>query len=110
MKNDFKDLLDSYSQGAPDAGYTPAIGNALACLLKLGKAYKALAEAECNRHLTAREMQRQDRLGHSIRVVASNLPGVQTVTLSGDPRGCVVKLVMVSGYANDFGREGICVY
>lgn len=31
------------------------------------------------------------------------------VKLSGDPRGCTVKLIMPSGETNDWGKEGWCV-
>lgn len=29
--------------------------------------------------------------------------------MQGDPRGCVVKVAVPSGYTNDGGREGICI-
>lgn len=32
-----------------------------------------------------------------------------TPIFGGDPRGCVLKLKMPSGYTNDWGREGVCV-
>ena len=32
-----------------------------------------------------------------------------TPVFQGDPRGCVVKLKVPSGYTNDMGREGVCV-
>lgn len=40
---------------------------------------------------------------------AAGAAGVFTAILSGDPRGCVVKLGVPSGSTNDWGREGICI-
>ena len=42
-------------------------------------------------------------------VTAALAPYGITPVFQGDPRGCVVKLKVPSGYTNDMGREGVCV-
>lgn len=68
---------------------------------------KRYAEYVCNRGLTDREEQADQRNDDRIRYLARSIGcGVE---ISGDPRGCAVKLVLPDGYTNDFAHEGVCV-
>jgi hypothetical protein len=88
-------VLDCRTHG--NAAATPADCRKL---IKLAGRYHAQAEAECNgtgrtSPITARQ----------IGEVAARV-GAAAVSLSGDPRGAVVKLRWADGATNDFGGEG----
>lgn len=78
-------------------------------LCKVGRALDRLAEAACNGELTDRQMQRQARLRVGAVALCKALgPGFSPI-FGGDPRGCVLKLRVPSGAANDWGKDGYCV-
>jgi hypothetical protein len=66
-----------------------------------------LAETACNRELTVREIRKDEKVQMDILEILA--PHDCSAKFSGDPRGCVVKIIVPDGYTNDFGQEGICV-
>jgi hypothetical protein len=78
-------------------------------LCNLAGAIHRLAETACNRELTQREKMADERAERRIREVCAEIDKRLKVTTSGDPRGCVVMLVVPSGWTNDFCNEGVCV-
>ncbi len=82
-----------------------------ATLIGLATRHHELMEAECN----IGGMYDDD--GEPIAVLRDNREAVGYlakrlgcgVRFSGDPRGCTVKLILPSGEANDWGKEGWCV-
>lgn len=51
----------------------------------------------------ARIEKEQERLARRMRVLVAELPGVESVAVSGDPRGTVVKLKRTDGKYNTWG-------
>ena len=76
-------------------------------IMHLGTSYKRFAEAHCNRELTPAEQRKWLHIANRIAKLCSEW-GIQP-RIQNDPRGCTVKLVVPSGYTNDWGKEGICV-
>ena len=96
-----------------------------ALLCRHGKTYARIQEANCNGvdtfygESTASFAKRQERfekaLEHKeslierrIKAICAEL-GFPEPVLNGDPRGATVKIVLPSGKANDWGKEGYCV-
>jgi hypothetical protein len=77
-------------------------------LLRLAAKYRRHAEHECNYTLGEKQQMQQRDLSRAIHALAREI-GATGVILSGDPRGCTVKLTVKSGATNDFGNEGICI-
>lgn len=80
-------------------------------ILRIAQRHQNLATEYCNRDLTDRERKEYEE-GCEAKLVAVNkeyFDGKLGWKLSGDPRGCTVKLTVPSGRTNDWGREGICV-
>lgn len=77
-------------------------------MLRNAKRWNSLVTEECNRELTAKEHATKLRVRDALRIQARDI-GATGVILSGDPRGCVVKLTVKSKASNDFGGEGICI-
>ena len=109
---------------------TPEWGALTACstICRHAATLHRLAEESCNGHpmqanpyIDARELRKlqdkwdaridrqEDRTEGLITDAARRIKAVKGVKFSGDPRGCVVKLVLKSGRTNDFAQEGICV-
>lgn len=78
-------------------------------LMKLARSYHILCENACNRDLRAPEQRRMASIELRLATLAETILHGTTVLLSGDPRGCVVKLKLPSGFTDDFAREGLCV-
>lgn len=77
-------------------------------LLRMAKRWNTIATNECNRDLTAKEYKTKNNLCEGFKKLAERI-GATDVVLSGDPRGCTVKLQVKSGRTTDFGGEGICI-
>lgn len=76
-------------------------------IMRYAAVFQYLAVEDCNRELT--DAERNKRLRTANKLLAVCTPLDIKPKWSGDPRGCVVKLVVPDGYTNDMGREGICV-
>jgi hypothetical protein len=76
-------------------------------LMRYAATLQRLAETACNRELTVAEIRKEERI--QMDVIAILAPHDCEVKFGGDPRGCVVKIVVPDGYTNDWGAEGICV-
>lgn len=76
-------------------------------LLRYAATCQRLAEVACNRELTVSEIRKDEKMAMDIIAIVS--PHDCEAKFGGDPRGCVVKIVVPDGYTNDFGAEGICV-
>lgn len=76
-------------------------------ILRLSATIQRLAETACNRELAAQEIKREARAGMALKERLSHFSC--KATISGDPRGCCVKIQTPDGYTNDMGKEGICV-
>jgi hypothetical protein len=76
-------------------------------IMRYAATVQCLAETACNRELTPKEIRKDERVQMDIIDIVA--PHDIEVKFSGDPRGCVVKLVVPDGYTNDWGAEGICV-
>lgn len=76
-------------------------------LMRCAATLQRLAETACNRELTVTEIRTEERI--QLDVIAILAPHDCEAKFGGDPRGCVVKIVVPDGYTNDFGNEGICV-
>ena len=89
-----------------------SVGDLAANLIRLGKRANTLAVALCNGWV---EQGAYDRRHEAIKAKLDGLADGLFLTagwgysVGGDPRGCVLKLTVPSGYTNDFGREGVCV-
>ena len=80
-----------------------------ASMLRLAQTRQSLAIAECNVELSKAQRTRIDNTTRDIESLCVTAGKGYGCKVGGDPRGCVVKLTVPSGYVNDFGREGICV-
>lgn len=80
-----------------------------AVMLKLAQTQQTLAVAECNYELSKGQRTRIGSTTQAIEALCVEAGTGYGCKVGGDPRGCVVKLIVPSGYVNDFGREGICV-
>lgn len=76
-------------------------------IMRYAATLQRLAETACNRELTKAEILKDEAM--MAKVIEICAPSDIEPSFSGDPRGCVVKLVVPDGYTDDFGREGICV-
>ena len=79
------------------------------CLLhKRIKRYATRQEQACTYEWAwGDKWDKQDaRLEKSIFDLAVSLPGITGVTFQGDPRGYVVKLQLVNGASNTWGKDG----
>jgi hypothetical protein len=76
-------------------------------LMRYAATCQRLAETACNRELTEAEIRKEERI--QMDIIAIVVPHDCEAKFGGDPRGCVVKLVVPDGYTNDWGQEGICV-
>ena len=80
-------------------------------LIRLGKRHAKLMEDHCN----GRELYDAD--GEPLAVLRRNRQQIDSVCAAigckalyqGDPRGVTVKLILSDGFANDWGKEGLCV-
>ena len=77
-------------------------------ILRAANTLQRLASEACGRELTERELGAVDRLERKIGELTLAMCWPAPI-LGGDPRGCVVKLAVASGFTNDWGKEGICV-
>ena len=77
-------------------------------VLRAGSTIQRLAVEDCSRQLTEREIAMAERLEKRIHMITADM-GWPSPLFGGDPRGCVVKVRVPSGYTNDWGREGVCV-
>lgn len=121
---------------AESIGYTRFIAEICSRICRLAKTYHRLQEELCNgygdlawtlekngatretvgRVVAKMELARDEKeenIERLIKSYAESLPLVNGqhigVKFSGDPRGCVVKLIMPDGRTDDFAGEGICV-
>lgn len=80
-------------------------------ILRVAQRHQNLATEYCNRDLTEREIKEYEDGCEEILIKIRDeyFDGKLGWVLSGDPRGCTVKLTVPSGRTNDWGREGICV-
>lgn len=100
-------LADCQKHGASTATITDC-----KALIGKGKLHTSLMVETCN----GREMYDSDdeplpvlrNCRKAIEKLAKAV-GATGVVFGGDPRGCTVKLTFADGYANDMGREGLCV-
>ena len=78
-------------------------------ILRNAAIIQRVAVTQCNRELTEGE-KKQDFTACD-RVTAACFPWGIVPRFSGDPRGCVVKLILPSGRWNSFGgaEDGYCV-
>lgn len=86
-------------------------------LMRYSATLHRLAEELCNGYQdwqgnwdakrTSLAEKKQERIERKAAQVAAAIGG--KVITSGDPRGCVLKVVFPDGYTNDWGKEGICV-
>ena len=80
-----------------------------AAMMKLATIRQTLAVAECNYELSKSQRTRISNTTQAIEKLCVEAGPGYGCKVGGDPRGCVVKLTVPSGYVNDFGQEGICV-
>lgn len=95
-------------------------------LMRHAKTYHRLQEMACNgveshhgesNASFAKRQQRHEewvekrdgQIERRIRAIVASMGEGFGVVVSGDPRGCCVRLVLPSGKTNDWGREGWCV-
>jgi hypothetical protein len=76
-------------------------------LMRIAAPLQRLAETACNRELTEREIRKEEKLQMDIIAILAVVDC--EAKFGGDPRGCVVKIVVPDGHTNDWGQEGICV-
>ena len=95
MSSITKSDLEYYMRLAARFG-VGAIGDLL-LLRRLSIRLRALAEAQCGRELTSREMRTQERMEKDCISIARRLDGVQGVETNRDPRGPAVRLHTVYG-------------
>jgi hypothetical protein len=67
-------------------------------IMRYAATIRRLAETACNRELTIAEIRKDEKMQMDIIEICA--PSDVTAKFNGDPRGCVVKLVV---------PEGICV-
>lgn len=73
-------------------------------LCSLARAHHRLAETECNREMTTRELARQVNIRLTIREILVEY-GIESVNFSGDPRGYTVKIHFPDGRGNTWGGD-----
>lgn len=89
-------------------------------LHRLARRHKTIQKHHCNGPVGGwtkqweQDMEKMHRMCEAqiIRICATMLDTEGkciTVIFSGDPRGATVKLVLPSGFTNDWGQEGVCV-
>lgn len=80
-------------------------------ILRDAATHHRLAEAECNREITADEQRRSAACERRITERLALLgPGFSVAEFSGDPRGATVKIRVPSGYGDSWGdRSHLCV-
>lgn len=78
-------------------------------LLRLGRALDNNAVNDCNGVGEGWDKKRE-KIEDRIDNLFSDFGINNSPFLSGgDPRGCVLKIIVPSGYTDDWGREGVCV-
>lgn len=94
---------------ARECGLEPNVAaDTAATLARLATKHCRLQEAKCNFPWTDKQQSQEDALRERITTLAKSI-GCTGLVFSGDPRGATVKLVVPSGYTNDWGNEGVCV-
>ena len=76
-------------------------------LLRYGSTHGSLQERDCNYGLSDVERGKRDRIQRKIELLCKEFDA--SPVFSGDPRGNTVKIRVIDGFTNDWGREGICV-
>lgn len=74
-------------------------------LKSLARAHNRLAEAECNREITSREIRRRQSIQAKIIEILKPYIGDGRVRFSGDPRGYTVKVQFPDGRGNTWGGD-----
>jgi hypothetical protein len=69
----------------------------LLLMRRLSIRLRTLATAQCERELTYREMQTQERLEKGCISIARRLDGLQDIEIHRDPRGPAVRLITKDG-------------
>ena len=89
-----------------------AVGVLATKLIRLGKRTDNLAVAYYNGEMQTEEYTRkQEAIKAKVEALADGLlmRDGWGCKVGGDPRGCCLKLIVPTGYANDFGHEAVCV-
>ena len=74
-------------------------------LIRLSKLHRTACERYCNEEgFVPATIERREAL--IVRALEGSGIGV---TFQHDPRGATVKLIVPSGFTNDWGKEGVCV-
>lgn len=106
------EFVNTLASHLPNTGHgMQAIEHAANLIMRHSATLKRIAESQCNDDLPeaaaiARDAK-DERLTARVTELAQSIGcGVR---FSGDPRGCVVKLILPDGYTDDFGSTGFCV-
>ena len=82
-------------------------------LMRYGATYHRLQEEHCNGTCRFCKVdvvcEKEIRIELHIMDLIGNAEIPASIKFGGDPRGCTVKLVFLSGRTNDFGAEGVIV-
>lgn len=76
-------------------------------LILANRKLQRIAENDCNQGNTEHERRTEKNIEARLNEILK--PFGITPIISGDPRGCVLKLQMPDGSTNDFARTGWCV-
>lgn len=108
MSKDRDEFVAVLTRELPDWSIGQVVDLA-AKLMRYGRLSHRLAEALCNRELTAAEERQDTANDERIRLLVATLGVGFGCMISGDPRGATVKLILPSRRSNSFGGEGWCV-
>lgn len=80
-------------------------------IMRYGATYGRMQEDWCNREMSDKETERVERREKRIEEKVTKILGEIDCkpVFGGDPRGNTIKIVLPDGYADDWGREGLCV-
>jgi hypothetical protein len=112
FREEFVAAIQQHAGGNPDKRSSLAQR-----LLRYGTTYARIQERACNGHQTwngdwderaaKRDELKEERLEKAIRELCDKFDCVPL--FGGDPRGNTIKIKVMDGYTNDWGREGIGV-
>jgi hypothetical protein len=99
------------------AAHPNMCGRVAALLISIGSRSKRLAEAWCNGSIDEQAHERAQRMhvdgpaAEAMAMIAA-MPTIEAgklLLIQNDPRGATIKLILPSGYTDDFGGTGFCV-
>jgi len=99
------------------AAHPNMCGKVAALLISIGGRSKRLAEAWCNGSIEDAEHERAQRMhvegpaAEAMAMIAAvpTIDAASLLLIDNDPRGATIKLLLPSGFTDDFGGTGFCV-